>query len=112
MKRIIKLSLVAVFACVAGYNVYQSQKKVSLSVLNLANIEALANNEDNPQECSTYISGERREIFSDGAYRIVTQYDCSGGGLGTCLTGTVTAYYTSKGVSIGTDSSLSTLHCL
>lgn len=25
MKRIIKLSLVAVFACVAGYNVYQSQ---------------------------------------------------------------------------------------
>ena len=46
MKRIIKLSLVAVFACVAGYNVYQSQEEVSLSALNLANIEALARGEE------------------------------------------------------------------
>ena len=46
MKRVIKLSLVAMFACVAGYGVYQSQKKVSLSALNLANIEALAQGEE------------------------------------------------------------------
>lgn len=46
MKRIIKLSLVAVFACVAGYNVYQSQKQVELSGLMLENVEALAGGED------------------------------------------------------------------
>lgn len=45
MKRIIKLSLVAVFACVAGYNVYQSQKQVELSGLMLENVEALAGGE-------------------------------------------------------------------
>lgn len=46
MKRIIKLSLVAVFACVAGYNVYQSQKQqMELSDLTLENIEALARGE-------------------------------------------------------------------
>ena len=38
MERTIKLSLVAVFACVGGYNVHQSQKDSSSSELGLANI--------------------------------------------------------------------------
>lgn len=56
MKRIIKLSLVAVFACVAGYNVYQSQKQVELSGLMLENVEALAGGEGGEDILSIQVS--------------------------------------------------------
>ena len=43
MKRnIIKAALFAVFAFVAGYGVYTSQKETSMSDLAMANVEALA----------------------------------------------------------------------
>jgi len=42
MKKIIKLSFVAAFAVIAGYNVYVSQKTSKLSDLALNNVEALA----------------------------------------------------------------------
>lgn len=41
-KTIFKVAIVAVFALIAGYNVYTSQKSVYLSALALDNIEALA----------------------------------------------------------------------
>ena len=85
MKRVIKLSLVAMFACVAGYGVYQSQKKVSLSALNLANIEALANNESG----GNYEYPDGQPMVSECGIRVgVFQYckatviNCSGGGDG------------------------------
>ena len=49
MKRnIIKVALFAVFAFVAGYGVYTSQKETSMSDLAMENVEALARGEENP----------------------------------------------------------------
>lgn len=45
MKKIVKFAFVAVFAAVAGYGVYVSQKPDTMSELMLANVEALADNE-------------------------------------------------------------------
>lgn len=44
-KNILKVTLVAVFSLVAGYNVYCSQKSAVISSLALANIEVLASGE-------------------------------------------------------------------
>ena len=45
-KNILKTTLVAAFALLAGYNVYNSQKSDMMSELVLANVEALADGED------------------------------------------------------------------
>lgn len=42
-KNILKTTLVAVFALIAGYNAYSSQKTGLISDLTLTNVEALAN---------------------------------------------------------------------
>ena len=47
-KHFIKIAFVAAFAAIAGYGVYTSQKSESLSDLALANVEALARYEINP----------------------------------------------------------------
>ena len=47
-KNILKATLVAAFALVAGFNVYNSQKSDVMSELALANVEALANDDENP----------------------------------------------------------------
>ena len=44
-KNILKATLVAAFALIAGFNVYNSQKSDVMSELALANVEALANGE-------------------------------------------------------------------
>ena len=44
-KNIIRAALFAVFAFVAGYGVYTSQKETAMSDLAMANVEALARNE-------------------------------------------------------------------
>ena len=44
-KNILKVTLVAAFALIAGFNVYNSQKSDVLSDLALANVEALASGE-------------------------------------------------------------------
>lgn len=46
MKRIIGITLIAIIAVTVGWNFSQNQNKVELSELALANVEALANNED------------------------------------------------------------------
>ena len=52
MKRnIIKAALFAVFAFVAGYGVYTSQKEMSMSDLAMENVEALASGEDGNYDC-------------------------------------------------------------
>lgn len=44
-KNILKLVFASAFALVAGYSVYASQKKVEMSDLAMANVEALASDE-------------------------------------------------------------------
>ena len=45
-KNILKTTLVATFALLAGYNVYNSQKAEGMSELALANVEALADDNE------------------------------------------------------------------
>ncbi len=50
-KNILKVTLVAAFALIAGYNVYTSQKSdVEMSDLALANVEALADGRETSDE--------------------------------------------------------------
>lgn len=51
MKNFIKIGFVAVFAAVAGYGVYTSQKTNTISDLALANVEALAGGETTIECC-------------------------------------------------------------
>lgn len=44
-KNIFRMTLVAAFAAVAGYNVYASQQETKISDLAKANVEALASGE-------------------------------------------------------------------
>ena len=44
-KNILKLVFASAFALVAGYSIYASQKKVEMSDLAMANVEALASGE-------------------------------------------------------------------
>lgn len=48
MKKMIKIAFVAAFAAIAGYGVYANQKADAMSDLVLANVEALARYEVNP----------------------------------------------------------------
>lgn len=48
MKRYIKMAFVAAFVAIAGFGVYTSQKSDAISDLALANVEALASYEVNP----------------------------------------------------------------
>ena len=50
-KNIIRAALFAVFAFVAGYSVYTSQKETAMSDLAMANVEALASGEDGNYDC-------------------------------------------------------------
>ena len=54
-KNIIRAALFAVFAFVAGYGVYTSQKETAMSDLAMANVEALAG------ECGSI--GRRRRSY-------------------------------------------------
>ena len=47
-KNILKATVVAAFALVAGFNVYNAQKSDVMSDLALANVEALADDDENP----------------------------------------------------------------
>ena len=54
-KNILKATLVAAFALIVGFNVYNSQKSDMMSELALANVEALAESELSQKcgDCST-----------------------------------------------------------
>ena len=47
-KTILRATFVAAFAFVAGFGVYTSQQGKTMSDFILVNVEALANNEENP----------------------------------------------------------------
>ncbi len=50
-KTILGATFIVAFGFVAGYGVYASQQKVEMSDLAMANVEALARNEDGITEC-------------------------------------------------------------
>ena len=56
MKKFMKIAFVAAFAAIAGYGVYANQKVDTMSDLMLANVEALARYEVNP-DCLRCTSG-------------------------------------------------------
>lgn len=49
MRKYLKFAFVAAFAAIAGYGAYASQKADAMSDLMLANVEALARYEGNPE---------------------------------------------------------------
>lgn len=53
-KNIMKLVFASAFALVAGYSVYASQKKVEMSDLAMANVEALASGESGGNHITCY----------------------------------------------------------
>ena len=53
-KNILKATLVAAFALIAGFNVYNSQKSDVMSDLALANVEALASEEGGGNHITCY----------------------------------------------------------
>mgnify|MGYP000021934215 CR=1 len=56
-KYIIRTAFVAAFAFMAGYSVYTSQQKKTMSDLALANVEALANdNESSEKGCKLHLT--------------------------------------------------------
>lgn len=56
-KKFIAAMAVAVVAVVTGYNVYSSQKSVTMSDLALANVEALASDESGSVDCCNTCKG-------------------------------------------------------
>lgn len=80
MKNIIKAAFVAAFAAVAGYGVYMNQKVDTISDVMLANVEALADNEESD------VCKWNRKLDSHGC----PYYICEAGGDGyICSCGTV-----------------------
>ena len=60
MKKKLKTLLVVAVAAVAGYNVYASHVECEYSDVILANVEALAEGEVYPSECSVYCQPDDR----------------------------------------------------
>ena len=67
-KNILKATLVAAFALIAGFNVYNSQKSDVMSELALANVEALADDAESGEDFTntSYGYGLRDCKDSDG----------------------------------------------
>ena len=62
-KNILKATLVAAFALVAGFNVYNSQKSDVMSELALANVEALASEEGGGNHITCYSGSGSSFLF-------------------------------------------------
>lgn len=97
MKKIIKIAFVTAFVAVAGYGVYANQKADSMSDLMLANMEALANDDelDDGKVADVFIQdlGEETKC-QDGTLYLVKHYKISCFGIGTikCQSGTYASY--------------------
>lgn len=71
MKKLLKISIAAAMALVAGYSIYASQQKVELSDLTQRNIEALATNESS--DCH-YVNGYVAFTTKSGEPTIVVMF--------------------------------------
>lgn len=85
----LKTIFMIAIVCVVGYNVYQSQEEVSLSALNLANIEALARSEGGGgyfvSSSSTVVDSKETPISTIITTAITT--NCIPGGRNNCTSG-------------------------
>ena len=57
-KKLIRLAFAAAFVAIAGYGIYANQKTDSMSELMLANVEALADDEDTSPCGGPKVNGE------------------------------------------------------
>ena len=73
-KNILKATLVAAFALIAGFNVYNAQKSDVMSDLALANVEALA-------DCEMSFSGPSSYHIT---YIWICSWSCTSGGVWQC----------------------------
>ena len=58
MKKVVKITALAVFAFITGLNVYKAQTEVQLSDAQMKNVEALASGEINPDCPNGCVEGE------------------------------------------------------
>ena len=74
--KVFKVAVLAAFAIIAGFNVYQSQTRVDLSDIQLENVEALADKTPTSTHtcvrdgiyCELYLNGEK--VFSSTEFRV------------------------------------------
>lgn len=77
MRQFVKIAFVAIFAAVAGYGVYTSQKSEVMSDLAMANVEALAQSEATTSwtcdgwwgDCSAFCGTCSTKIEGDGSLK-------------------------------------------
>lgn len=84
--KIIKTLFVAAFALVAGYTVYSTQQNTEMSDLALANVEALAQNESNPERTYETRTEDSIEVWDEttGTYKKMITIVCEGIGSLSC----------------------------
>lgn len=88
-KNILKVTLVIALVLVAGYNVYTSQRSVTISDLALANVEALAADEGLTLECdgSLMVKCERSCSACYRTWSAIGGHGRPGRFHGTCVCG-------------------------
>lgn len=84
--KIIKTLFVAAFALVAGYTVYSTQQNTEMSDLAMANVEALAQNESNPDRKYETQTKDSIEVWDEttGTYKKIVTIVCEGIGSISC----------------------------
>ena len=84
--KIIKTLFVAAFALVAGYTVYSTQQNTEMSDLAMANVEALAQNESNPDRKYETQTKDSIEVWDEttGTYKKKITIVCEGIGSISC----------------------------
>lgn len=84
--KIIKTLFVATFALVAAYSVYYTQQNTEMSDLAKANVEALAQNESNPDRKYETQIKDSIEVWDEttGTYKKIITIVCEGIGSLSC----------------------------
>lgn len=86
-KKILKVTIVAIFALVAGTNVYNALKPESMSDIALANVEALAGSEGGSSDHRYETKHESSiEVWDEGSgtFKKMTTIQCEGRGCLDC----------------------------
>lgn len=84
--KVVKTLFVATFALVAGYSVYSTQQNTEMSDLAKANVEALAQNESNPDRKYETQTKDSIEVWDEttGTYKKIVTIVCEGIGSISC----------------------------
>lgn len=84
--KVIKSLFLATFALVAAYSVYSTQQNAEMSDLAMANVEALAQNESNPDRKYETQTKDSIEVWDEttGTYKKIVTIVCEGIGSISC----------------------------